>query len=382
MRIFLIISKLNFETAGRSVIDAHLKAKGLAELGHDVTVVTAFSPANNITRKLSYKIREEFINSRGLLGIQRGVYRILRKYEVEADVFYIDGHIFLYGAGFYRLAGGKIPIVAFFNVKLSSWPDRYERLKQRARYFIEKSIGVFLANRLDAFIFNTPVLQKIYNDFGVGLHKSNFLLPDFQDTKEIIQRYSLTKDKIKEQEVNNQIIKIFTVGRMTPESGFDLIIKAFAGIKDKNKYQVMLAGGGQDKERLEKMAEDLNLKQYFIFPGGMDRLKLNEFFLNANIFILPRWRIADGTALLADALTFGLPVIAPEESPFLWLTNGTALTFRNDDIDKLAAQIEKLGSDQNLRIDLASKMLKRAEELDYKNLSEQLEKTINIALRS
>src|SRR3989338_9944909 len=137
MRAVLITSKLNFETAGGAVLDLHWKAKRVAERGHDVTVVTAFSRANRAIHQLPYKVREEDIAPLGdLLSIQRGAYRILKKYENEADVFYVDGHIFLYGAGFYLLTGGKTPVAAFFNVRLNSWrPARRSALagpKKRA----------------------------------------------------------------------------------------------------------------------------------------------------------------------------------------------------------------------------------------------------------
>ena len=61
MRIVFITSKLNFETAGGSVLDLHLKAKSLLELGHEVTVVTAFSRANKINQPLPYTVKEEDI---------------------------------------------------------------------------------------------------------------------------------------------------------------------------------------------------------------------------------------------------------------------------------------------------------------------------------
>src|SRR3989344_7506907 len=121
MKIVMLTSKLNFKTAGGSVMDLHLKAKGLVDLGHDVTVVTAFSHVNVIEEKLPYRVHEEAVTARGLLGIQYHAFRILRKYEMSADAFYIDGQIFIYGGGIYRLLRGKIPVVAFFNSRLNVW---------------------------------------------------------------------------------------------------------------------------------------------------------------------------------------------------------------------------------------------------------------------
>ncbi len=195
MRIVLITSKLNFETAGGSVIDIHLKAKGLVELGHEVAVVTAYSSANIIKESLPYTVFEEQITALHFVKIQYQAYALIKKYERRADVFYIDGNHFVYSAGFYKLRGGKVSIVAFFNIRLACWADthgnkeeRGARLKRRIRFFIEHYFGVPLANRVDTFIFNTPMVEKMYSDFGYK--KPSYILEDFVATEEIIQRES------------------------------------------------------------------------------------------------------------------------------------------------------------------------------------------------
>ena len=148
MRIGLITTKLNFKTGGGSVTDLHLKAKGLAELGHEVFVVTTRSAANSIEGKLPYKVYEENIEARNFIKLQYQAYRLIKQYENKAEVFYIDGNNFLYGAGFYKLSGGKIPIAAFFNMKLNCWRDPemkaenfFFRVKRKFRFFLEHRLG-------------------------------------------------------------------------------------------------------------------------------------------------------------------------------------------------------------------------------------------------
>ena len=123
MKIILLTSKLNFETAGGSVMDLHLKARGLVELGHEVTVITAFSRVNIIKDPLPYSVIEENINSRGLIGIQYGAYKLLKKHQQLADVIYIDGQIFIYSGGLSRIFGCSVPIVPFFNTRLNCMGD-------------------------------------------------------------------------------------------------------------------------------------------------------------------------------------------------------------------------------------------------------------------
>ncbi|QQG46217.1 MAG: glycosyltransferase family 4 protein [Candidatus Niyogibacteria bacterium] len=378
MRFILITSKLNFETAGGAVLDLHWKAKRLVELGHDVTVITAFSRANLAVPELAYKLREENIAPFGdLLSIQRGVYRILKKYENDADAFYVDGHIFLYGAGFYRLLGGKTPVAAFFNIRLNSWRPATQSaltvsarrsLWQVFRWWIERIIGVQAANRIDAFIFNTPHLAALYYRFGIGSGKG-VIIEDFIDTRAISEKYPRSSEQF---ENNNKKIMIFCSGRMLPEKGFDLVIRAFSKVADKDKYELIVSGSGPEEDNLRLLAQALGLESRIKFPGWVSRGDLLDFFARADIFVFPRWWLEYGSAILTEAMAFGLSSIIPGGGALEWLVSGGALTFKDGDIDDMARQIERLGKDAQLRRAISEKAIIRARELSYQNLGDRL----------
>jgi len=385
MKIFLLTSKLNFKSAGGSVVDLDLKARGLAALGHDVTVITAFSYNNIITTEPPYKVTEETIPYRGLLGIQYRAYSILKKYENATDAFYIDGQIFVYGGGLYRLLGGKKPVTAFFNTWINR-PDAPQgvvpppltsrkKLKKRIRLMIEHSIGVFLANCMDAFIFTTPMVQQLYLDWGFNKAKSN-IIPDFVDMGSLTKKYAVTEKTIIAHQKNVDKVIVFSTGRMIPEKGFDLIIKAFALIQNKEKYKVILSGGGPDKERLESLVAALGLKEYFAFPGWLDRDALNQLILDAHVFIFPKWWIEYTSVLLMETFAFGLPCIIPRGGAIEWLTDYKAPTFKADDHKEMAMRVEELGMSENRRTEIALAMFKRQEALDYRILLKKMAEVI------
>ena len=292
MRVFIITTKLNFKTAGGSVGDIDLRAKALTEMGHTVTVVSTFSETNTITEPLPYRVKEEFIRPRGLLGIQMGTYRIIKKYELEADVFHVDGQVFLYAAGWYRLFGGRVPILNFFNHGLSAWADETKAytkptkpywlwakwLKKTLRFLLERSLGVFIANRADAFIFNTPQVEKKFLSSGFDRRKG-FVLPDFADTQGLITRESITMGKIvSRQQPVGGIVTMLLAGRMLPEKGFDMAIKAFASLPDKKNYRIIMSGTGPELNNLKRQVSELGLQDFFYFPGWVEREDLLSFF--------------------------------------------------------------------------------------------------------
>lgn len=390
MRIVLITSKLKFEDngspVGGSVVDLHLKARGLVELGHEVSVVTAFSNEDRIPRALPYTVFQRKIKKRGLLSLQFGVHAFLKEFESRADVFYIDGHMFLYGGGAYRLLGGNVPVAGFFNVRLNLWADAsgntlrpplLKRLKKSLRFLIERWIGVPIAKHLDAFIFNTPHVQSMYRDFGIGRDKeNNTVIEDFIATREIMGRFGITKEGVKTHQENPERITLLATGRMLPEKGFELLVRALSKVKEAKKFRVILSGGGPDKERLGALARDLGLSETIEFPGWVEKETLYQFFKEAHVFVFPRWWIEYGSAVLTEAMAFGLPSVIPGGGALEWLTSGSALTFTNENVDELARRIEELGTNADLRKTLAEKALARAEALDAKVLAKRLEHTL------
>lgn len=381
MRIILITSKLNFVTAGGSVLDLHLKVKSLLALGHAVTVVTAFSRANKMPNPIPYAVKTENISSNGWMAQQRKVCALLKKYQPEADAFYIDGNTFLYGGGAYRWLGGTVPVVAFFNIKLSCWSDTQNndskkqtvraKLKRKLRLLIERYLGVPIANHLDAFIFTTPMVEKLYLDFGFRKNKSH-VVPDFVNTREIIERETITAEQITAHQNADVPVTLFTSGRMIKEKGFDMVLRALAGLKNRDRYRLIMCGGGPEEANLHALAIELGVASLVEFPGWVAKDALPAYFRRAHIFILPKWWIEYTSVLLIEAMAYGLPSIVPAGGGLEWLAKAGSLTFKEDDINELAKQIEILGSQADRRAVLGVQNMAKAQALDYRELGKQL----------
>ncbi|MDP3710331.1 MAG: glycosyltransferase family 4 protein [bacterium] len=390
MRIYFITTKLNFVNAGGSVRDIDLRAKALVEMGHTVTVISAFPESNIITESLPYQVKEEFIRSRGLLGIQIGAHRIIKKYEQKADVFHVDGQVFLYAAGWYRLMGGRVPVLSLFNHWLNAWADETQAdvkpvkpywwwakwLKKKLRFFLERRLGVFIANRADAFIFDTPQIEKKFISLGFNAHKG-FVLPDFVDTQGSLAGESMTMDKIiSHQQPRRGIVTILLTGRMLPEKGFDMAIKAFVSLPNKENYRVIMSGTGPELNNLQRQVSELKLQDFFYFPGWVDREELLSFFQQAQIFIFPNWWPEYGSVTFEEAMSFGLASIIPDGGALEWLSGGTAFTFKSNNVADLSRAMQQLGEDTNLRIKIAQKSLEHIVKLDYRIVGRELERIL------
>lgn len=396
MKIFFITSKLNFQNAGGSVDEMDLMMRMLCEYGNDVTAVTMFSYNNDIDRQLPYKVIQENILSRRLLGIQRSAFKILRKYSKEADVFQIDGHLLLYAAGLYRFLGGKVPTLLFFNREQIAWPlnvsaffsgtkqdGLIQKIKKKIRWHIEKYLMMPVVRYADFHTFTSQFLQKAYEDFGLKTVGKSWIFCDPYDLESTMRKNNLTEDFYQKHNKKSGPITLFYSSRMAPGKGFDLLILAFSKVKNKQNFKLVLGGTGPEELLVRKMVKDLNLEKYVEFPGWVSREALHEALKRADIFIQARWR-QDMTSLsLTEAMAFGLPSIVPGGGGLEFVAGKSALCFRLDDPDDLAAKLEKLGSDFELRAELSRQCFVRLHEenMDYKKTVPHLHQILkNLAI--
>ncbi|MBU4348514.1 hypothetical protein KJ671_03395, partial [Patescibacteria group bacterium] len=115
MKITFITTQINLVTGGGANLSTHLKARSMAKLGHEVKILTLFPEKNSFDETLLYTIIESPTRFKNWMTLQIKIFFILRKYEKKSDVFAFEGEHFIWGAGLYRLLGGKTPVSMHFN---------------------------------------------------------------------------------------------------------------------------------------------------------------------------------------------------------------------------------------------------------------------------
>lgn len=381
MRIVFITSKLNFVTSGASVTEFDLLMRTLIRFGHEVTAITLFSEQNMIPDPLPYPVIEERVASKGLFAIQKEVFRLLRRHESRADFFHLDGHLFLYGAGCYRFLSGRVPVAAYFNRELSGWPDSasalfgeaYEgvwiRIKKKLRWCIEKYLLMPFARHIDVISYTNPVLLRAYENFG--MRKGGEVMADPFDYHALMERYGITEDSYLSRNKGSGVITVFYSSRMVPGKGFDLLLAAFAVIRNRERFHLVLGGDGPERSRIEETIRRLNIRKHVSLPGWVSKDELyGRYFKTADIFVQARWRSELTACVILDALSFGLPCILPAGGGLAWVAQDAALCFRDGDTDDLAQKIEQVGNDAALRARLSQRGYARLQE-DEMNYEKQ-----------
>lgn len=390
MKIYFITPKLDFVNSGGSTVEYDVMYRELQKLGQEVFVVTTSPARNKIPFDPPYKvITDESIPLTGFISIQKKVYDVLKKYSQDADVFHIDGQVYLYGSGLYRLMGGKVPVFAYFNRELTSWPDNIspflqqpqksfiQKAKKNLRWLMERYIGIPMANHIDYFAITNPYLLDAYKKFGFKDKDKSLIIGDPYDYKKTMRENGITKDSYTQRNKKDGKIIIYSSGRMVPGKGCDLLITALSKIKNKENIHLILGGSGPEEPSIRKMIADLHLEPYVELPGWVAKDQVYRNYKQADIFIMPRWRAELISLIIVEAMSFGLPIIVPSGGGLKWVADRASLDFQNDNPDDLAKKIEMLANDPQLREKLSRNCYERLED-DQINYEKNMSKVLQI----
>ena len=302
----------------------------------------------------------------------------MRKYEKDADVFHVDGQ-FLYGAGLYRRLGGRVPVQAYFNRELSCWepmtstmfpgcPNRkryISKIKRSINSFIERHIGMPIANGIDNRIYVGPHMKAEYEKFGMT--SQGMIVLDPVDLRGMMKEHGISEQSYLNRNKQKGPITIFYSSRMAPGKGFDVLLAGFARVKNKDNFKIVLGGGGPEEKCVHDAIKYFNLEKYVELTGWMDKTELLRRHAVADIYIQTEW-IPYGTSIsLMYAMAFGLPCVVNDAGGLKWLAGPAALTFKYRDPDDLARAIEQLGAIPELRAELSRGCYHRLadDELNY-----------------
>jgi glycosyltransferase involved in cell wall biosynthesis len=134
--------------------------------------------------------------------------------------------------------------------------------------------------------------------------KSNWIpngakLPVISKSTEYIQSLGLTEKKY-----------ILAVGRITPEKGFDYLIKAYMQLKDTD-FRLVIAGDSDHNttfsKKMIKQAQDNNV----ILTGFITGEPLFQLYTHAQLFVLPSFHESLSLSLL-EAMSYNLDVLVSD----------------------------------------------------------------------
>ncbi len=100
---------------------------------------------------------------------------------------------------------------------------------------------------------------------------------------------------------------ILYVGRLSPEKGLDLLLRACALLTERRDIRLLLLGDGPCREEYERLVRELGVAEQVLFLGHQS--DVDSFYRRADMLILPS-RTEGLPMTLLEAMSRGVPIIA------------------------------------------------------------------------
>ncbi len=336
--------------------------KSLEKEGHTVYVVTVGHDDKNY----KYDEKNRILEIPGLpLGIYD--YRVAAPYPVKVvnkirswhlDV--IHSHTELSLGIFARLLAKQfgIPLVHTYH---TMYKDYTYYVSRNHKYFdmgckkgIEYLSKFYCDNTANAFIVPTIKTYKLFRE-EYHYDKDIYIVPTGIDASPFLEE-NIDKKKVEDLRkdlgyTKKDFVLVF-VGRMAQEKNIEYLLRVMSKIKN-NNIKLLLVGDGPDKEKYEKLKDDLELSKTVTFAGRVEWTKMPYYYHAANACITASTTETQGLTVI-EGLASGLPAICIEDDAFRTMViEGLTGRFFKDE-DECVKVIESLTKD-NIQVESMSK---------------------------
>ena len=181
-----------------------------------------------------------------------------------------------------------------------------------------------------------------------------------------------------EQRPQNGKLTVLSAGRLVPLKGFDLALRAFARIAVQHpNAELVIVGEGPELDRLTNLRRELGVVTQVRFESWMPRERLLANMRDCDVFLFASVRDGGGLVVV-EAMAAGKPVVCLDlGGPGLHINNacGYKIPAHHPEqaVRDMAAALEKLASDPNLRPRLGQAAYERAREIyDWDRVAERV----------
>lgn len=265
-------------------VEYHVKelAEGLAERGHEVTVISSCGRwSGELVRLPSLNLYYSPIP--------------VKLPELQADIYHshIPSPLFAY-----RFRHKKPHVVTYHNDVVL--PDAFQghRLPRWFSSSVEKSSDRLVRSILDRA--ETIVATTM------SYARTSPVLQDYLDKVRVVPNAVTASLYPRRKEKENYVLY---AGRMVGYKGADVLIRAMKEVQKTENLDLVLVGEGEDRLRLEKMAQRLSVRARF--TGRLERSMFIDTISRAEMLVNPaQCRLEAFGIVLLEAMACETPVLA------------------------------------------------------------------------
>jgi glycosyltransferase involved in cell wall biosynthesis len=178
----------------------------------------------------------------------------------------------------------------------------------------------------------------------------------------------------KAEQSTEPVYHFLYLGRLVSEKGVGTLIKAFELLTSKSPekhLKLLIVGDGDCRKSLEKQAKDAGLEGQIIFAGSKTGEELIRIVEQCEIAVVPsEWEEPMG-GVAVELLTAGKLLIVSRNGGLAECVGDAALLFDNGNYEMLAACMQRLLTDEELKVSLRSKVQEQLQKFDPEKLARE-----------
>ncbi len=401
----ILVNKFYYRRGGAESYLLDLEKKLLAE-GHDVAVFSMHHPKNEPSPWAKYFVSRISFHESGLWSKLKSPFRLLysfeakRKFEAlvndfKPDIIHIHNIYHQISPSILPVAKkhGIPAVMHLHDYKLicpnyqmfdrgeicydCAAPNYYRCVSKRCMNgSLSRSIGA----TLEMYVHHS--LLKIYEKNIDGyIAPSNFMKTTCVRFGVPAERISVLYNFISSSapytgKLGNYVAYI---GRLSPEKGIDVLIKALALAS--SDLVLEIAGEGPDRSRLEKLVQDTGMQARVHFTGRLSGGALDEVIDRARAIVIPSVWLENMPFSALEAMAKGKLVIASNIGGLgeLIKDQESGLAFPSADEKALAHILNNIDDDKAARLGAAARQAVAEYTIDnhYKKLMEIFRKYVH-----
>ena len=308
------------------------QAKGLKEFGHEVLFVSI--DLRSIRRKRKFGKNWTTKDSINIIdySIPLGNFPIpillfFGKFainRIKNDILAKFGKPDLIHAHFLTNANIAISLKKYFQVPLVL-TEHSSSVNKKILSSGTFKLGQVTYSNADRVICVSRMLSfRLKEHWGIN----SDIIPNIVDTS--LFSYIKKDSKIQDE------FTFLSVGNLTFNKGFDLLIDAFKKCKFDSSVSLKIIGQGEYYDELDKRIHKLGLSEQIKLLGFMDRRAIAKEMINSDIFVLSSRSETFGVVYI-EAIASGLPVIGTTcGGPEDFITDENGILVPVDDVSSLA----------------------------------------------
>ena len=282
MKILYIIPGLEQGGAEMHVINL---ANEMQKLGHEILIATTGGKLENLLNP-NIKIIHAQVERKNFIT---GIYAAFKLSRLNPDIIHAHSRVPAWIAYFAKKFNPRLKWLmtahAMYSLNFGIWPFK----KANGVICVSDAVKNYLAGRIPENSITIYNGIKITGEQNIPPCKNKFLF----------------------------------VGRLTRLKNVDVVIKAFANLKN-YEWQFEIIGDGSQMDTLKNLTNELNLQDRIKFLGALDNNSVIQNMLRSDCLIFPSSSEGMGLAVL-EALSVNLPVIASDINALREISTGNLI---------------------------------------------------------